>query len=170
MNKNLEKTKKKIENLTQAIAEIGYNSELKKQLILLEDEKQTIIKEISNYNTVISPNITKEKTISAYKKIKELFETNDIDINKKLINIFLNKVMVYEDRVEIFINSVPFFNNENYILELNTSSLLENKQNNTTKNAHNNKLMCTKNFGSTPKLQTEQIKYFGQWFAVKMGL
>ena len=158
LNKKLFKINKKIENLTNAIAELGFSSTIRDQLTAFEKEKQYTIDKINNYNKLKAPNLSKEKVYNAYIKVKELFKSNSLDNMQALIDIFVNKILVFEDRVEIYINSVPCFLHEDYVFEVDIDKLANKKEGfdkpSTIKNALNEELMCINNDGSPGRVRT----------------
>lgn len=97
----------KIENIVNAIAESGASA-LLSSLESLEEQRNIITQKISNCEKANEPIPIDEDTIrAAYKEAKTLFLSGDIEMQKRLINQYLIKVVTYKDHIEIFLNEIP---------------------------------------------------------------
>ena len=97
----------KIDNIVNAIAESGASAMLS-SLESLEEQRNIITQKISNCEKANEPIPIDEDTIrAAYKEAKTLFLSGDIEMQKRLINQYLIKVVTYKDHIEIFLNEIP---------------------------------------------------------------
>ena len=97
----------KIDNIVNAIAESGALA-LLSSLESLEEQRNIITQKISNCENANEPIPIDEDTIrAAYKEAKTLFLSGDIEMQKRLINQYLIKVVTYKDHIEIFLNEIP---------------------------------------------------------------
>ena len=97
----------KIENIVNAIAESGASA-LLSSLESLEEQRNIITQKISNCEKANEPIPIDEDTIrAAYKEAKTLFLSGDIEMQKRLINQYLIKVVTYKDHIEVLLNEIP---------------------------------------------------------------
>lgn len=110
LTKQLKETEEKINNIVSAIASSG-STALLSALETLEQEKaqlETMLAEEEAYQ-LQSNDITEAQIYEAYAKARELFLTDELEEKRQLINLYLNKVVVYREHVEIFLNMLPIF-------------------------------------------------------------
>ncbi len=97
----------KIANIIQVISTTG-SSTLVNALEGLETEKAKLESElIAAESNLRSSVLTEEEVKAAYIKARELFLQGDYETKRQLINLYLNKVLVYDDYVEVYINALP---------------------------------------------------------------
>lgn len=105
---------KKIDNVIDAIAangDIGGRFQLK--LNALESEKTEILEKLKQESEVnFSEFVTKADIRRTYFHVLNLLKTGDTEDKAAIINTLLNRVVVYKDRVEIFINLLPVANTD----------------------------------------------------------
>ena len=65
--------------------------------------------------------LTEDEIKAAYMKARELFLSGDNESKKQLINLYLDKVLVYNDYVEVYINALPLFIMERMIKKYRNS-------------------------------------------------
>lgn len=99
----LAKIEKDIENILLAVAEGNRHASLMDRLAKLEEEKESLVIEIEE--TKLSYPQTEPITASYLKKIfkehKKILEQRDKILIKKFISLYVEKVMVFEDYVEV---------------------------------------------------------------------
>ena len=96
-----------------------------------------------------------------------MFVNNELKDNKKLIDIFLNKVVVYKDRIDVFINAIPSLMHEEYGLNIDLS-LLNSEKNKEAKdnltslcvNATNDNSMCINDIGRSSRTRTHDQRFW----------
>ena len=97
----------KIANIIQVISTTG-SPTLVNALEGLEAEKAKLESELiaaeSNMRTSV---LTEDEVKAAYIKARELFLQGDYETKRQLINLYLDKVLVYDDYVEVYINALP---------------------------------------------------------------
>ena len=140
IKKEIEKVQSKLKNIWEAIAIMGYKEELGNQVNILEQRKDKLNQDLQIAQAYKFPKINKEKVKYAYKMLRQKFENSDLPNMKELIDIFVNKVVVYRDRLEIYLNIIPSLFCEDYGLDVdnliierkgeddNDSSSLSNKK------------------------------------------
>ena len=104
----LEDTERKIENLVGVIADSGNFSEvLQSKLDALTNDKADILKSIEAESSFKYKNfITKEAVRRSYFRVIELLKSGETADKAAIINTMLNRVIVYKNRVEVFINTL----------------------------------------------------------------
>ncbi len=163
MKRQIVSVENKIKNITEAIAELGFSTSLKNQLEMLETQKRNLENELSKNRTRLGPEIDKKRFEKAYNKLAKLFEDNKLENTKLIIDALLNRVVVYNDRVEVYINILPSFNYEKVAMEITAKDILEVKEKGVESNStpsslvfsplHHN-FMDVKEFGSPSRTRT----------------
>ncbi len=97
-------TQKKLDNFINAIADGLYNSSMKATMDKLEQEKADILIIITEYQTKLKSASLDKSMVIAYleKDIAALKNKNPDDL-KKIIQTYVEKVVVYEEYVEVFL-------------------------------------------------------------------
>ncbi len=110
LEKNLQDIERKIGNLTKIVAETGkYTEMFETQLDALTDEKIRILANLKNEtNMGLTEFITKDQVRRSYCKVLKLLKSGKVEDQRTIINTLLNRVVVYKDRVETFINILPY--------------------------------------------------------------
>ena len=124
---SFEQTNKKISNLYDAITELGLKPELKEQLNALERTRDKLGESLQKAQSYQPPKINKEKLKKAYTTLSNQYSELSQQNKQTLIDIFLNKVIVYSDHVEVYLNILPSMMCEDYGLDIDTG-LLKNKK------------------------------------------
>lgn len=105
----LEKQRKsvlnKIKNVTNAIADGLYNAAMKEKMESLEQEKQRVTAAIETAKNQM-PDLKMEHFLYFLKKCAELSTEENIDAKKKILNMFVKEIIVYEDKAEIVIYTI----------------------------------------------------------------
>lgn len=117
LERQLETIERKIGNLTKIIVDAGkFNDIFEAELNSLTDEKAKILENLKRESTTgFTEFVTKETIRRTYFRVLKLLETGETQDKETIINTLLNRVIVYKDRVEIFINILPY---EDYCAEL----------------------------------------------------
>lgn len=103
----LKEISRQIDNLVSVIAETGSKAVISR-LNELEKEKILVENQIETLNSKISQAVVSKETISGlFRKAKMLFKNGTLESSKKLIDLFVEKVIVYKDRIEIKLNILP---------------------------------------------------------------
>lgn len=142
---------RKIDNVINAIAESGdFGGRFQLKLNALESEKADILEKLKQESEVnLSEFITKSDIRRTYFNVLNLLKTGNIEDKAAIIDTILNRVIVYKDRVEIFINLLPVANTDIDLQitdkDLATYGLLEAQ--NSEKAVHTNDFPSEKMFG-----------------------
>jgi len=98
-----------INNIINAIATTGQSNQiLLDKLTSLEETKKSYQSSLEKEQQGGSYKFaTKDEIRKAYLKAQDILENGEFIDQKALLNNFINKVIVYKDRVELFINVVP---------------------------------------------------------------
>lgn len=98
---------KQIDNLVDVIANTGSKAVIER-LESLENEKAVIEDKIYRLNRELSKKmISKTQLKRLFSRAKNLFEQGTLDASKKLIDLFVERVDVYKDHIEIKLNILP---------------------------------------------------------------
>ena len=105
---------KKIDNIINAIAESGdFGGRFQLKLNALESEKTDILAKLKQESEVnLNEFITKSDIRRTYFNVLNLLKTGNTEDKAAIIDTLLNRVVVYKDRVEIFINLLPVANTD----------------------------------------------------------
>ena len=105
----LAKIEKDIENILLAVAERNRHASLMDRLPKLEEEKESLV--IQMEETKLSYPETEPITASYLKKIfkehKDILEQRDKELIKKFISLYVEKVLVFEDYVDVVFKLSP---------------------------------------------------------------
>lgn len=109
MESLLIKIEKDIENILLAVAEGNRHASLMDRLSKLEEEKESLL--IQMEETKLSYPETEPITASYLKKIfkehKKILEERDKELIKKFISLYVEKVLVFEDYVDVVFKLSP---------------------------------------------------------------
>ncbi len=98
---------KKIENIIEVMATTASKS-LAAKLSELEAEKEEKEKRLCELQKALQMKDVSEKDIiDRFRKARKLFETGELPNMKRLIDLFVDKVVVFEEHVEVFLNVHP---------------------------------------------------------------
>jgi site-specific DNA recombinase len=107
LRSNLNSVEQKITNIISVITKTGSPS-LIETLDSLESEKQVLALQISNEeDNMIANKLNQHEIISAYRMAQELYENGILPQRKQLLNLYLKRVLVFPEYVEIELNNVP---------------------------------------------------------------
>ena len=100
---------KKIQNVVDAIAENGnLGGRLTLKLNALENEKARVLEQLRQESEVnLNAFISKTELRRAYFNALEALQSDNIEDKAAIIDTLLNRVIVYKDRVEVFLNLLP---------------------------------------------------------------
>ncbi|OGO90313.1 MAG: hypothetical protein A2Y17_12145 [Clostridiales bacterium GWF2_38_85] len=109
IQKKLQAVQGKIDNLIQLMAETG-----SKNVVLtlgkLEKEQEQLETELAKAEAELNyPTIDENKIRAAYKTAREQFLFGELPEKQLLINHYLNKVVVYKEHIEVFLNKLPTY-------------------------------------------------------------
>lgn len=109
-----EKVQTGIKNILKAI-EVSESRTLLQRLEELEKEKEVIDKEINKNEAKHKPQVFDYELVErTFNEAKTLFKKGSLPETKQLISMFVDKVVVHEDRVEVIFNAVPFYYRKKY--------------------------------------------------------
>jgi len=107
LNVNLKDTQRKLDNIVSVITQTGSPS-LLQTLEKLESEKQTLTVQIAQEEqNRIANRLNEREIVSAYRRAQELFKSGSLPQRKQLLNLYLKRVNVYPEYVEIHLHKVP---------------------------------------------------------------
>lgn len=108
LEKQIEDTNKQIENIVNVISQGYANDVLLSQLQKLENQKceysDKLAKEKSEGKYKFP---TREEMKQAYKKAREIIDNGNFAEKRKMLHNFINKIFVFKDHIEIYLNVVP---------------------------------------------------------------
>ena len=102
LRKQLAETEKSIENVLNAIEQGIITPSTKQRLEELEQRKQNLQIEIAKEN-IKKPVLTKEQILFWLHRFRNI-DTDNIKHRKRLVDSFVNSVVLYDDRIEFFFN------------------------------------------------------------------
>ena len=104
---NLKETQKKLDNIVSVIAQTGSPSLIQK-LDGLESEKQSFILQIKHEEeSRVATRLNEREIIAAYHRAQELYESGSLPQRKQLLNLYLKRVIVYPEYVQIHLHKIP---------------------------------------------------------------
>ena len=110
---NLSKIEEKENNLAEILAN-DISSDTQKRILLqkldeLDSKHKKILEEIESKQKDVSLDVpTLEDVKKCFAKAKKLFRKKELAEQQSLINMYVEKIIVYEDEVEIILNLIPF--------------------------------------------------------------
>ena len=105
--KRLKEVSRRIDNLVDVIADTGSKTVIER-LDSLENEKSLIEDQIFKLEKELSKKvISRTKLRQLFNKAKNLFEQGTLDASKRLIDLFVERVDIYKDHIEIKLNILP---------------------------------------------------------------
>jgi len=109
MHKNKQNIEINIKNIVIAVANSGSTS-LLNALVNYEKElneiESTIAVEEDRLNIC---QVSEEEIRTAYTKAKELYSSGSLEEKRQLINLYLEKVVIYKEHIEVFLNTLPTY-------------------------------------------------------------
>ena len=107
LHANLKETQKKIDNVVSVITQTGSPS-LLQTLEQLDSEKQDLTVQIKQEEERrVTNRLNEREIIAAYRRAQELFETGSLPQRKQLLNLYLKRVNVYPEYVQIHLHKIP---------------------------------------------------------------
>ena len=107
LRQNLKTVEQKIANIVNIIANTG-SAALVTQLTQLEREKELLDVQIQEEERDTKENELNEEAIrAAFRQAQKMFHSRTLPQLEQIINLYLDKVLVYPDYVEIHLNNVP---------------------------------------------------------------
>jgi len=111
LKKEITKKVKKIDNLSDVIAETG-NASLVIALEKAENERDKLEKQLEVLNEKMrAVKIPDMEINTAFSKAKMMFQSGQLSETRQLINLYVEKVIVYPDRIDLKINPLNFVTN-----------------------------------------------------------
>ncbi len=105
LQKEIKKISNQISNTVNAIATIGFSPALANNLSTLEDDKanlETLLNDV--LAKAEKTTLTEETILKAFETVKAEFNNGTLKGIKEIVNLFVNKVVVYQDRVEVILS------------------------------------------------------------------
>ena len=107
LRQNLKTVEQKIANIVNIIANTG-SAALVTQLTQLEREKELLDVQIQEEERGTKEDDLDEEAIrAAFRQAQKMFHSGTLPQMEQIINLYLDKVLVYPDYVEIHLNNVP---------------------------------------------------------------
>lgn len=111
LKKEISRLNGKISNLTNVIAETG-NASLVTALSKLEDERDDLTEKLEVLTEKMKAvKIPDEEINAAFVKAKAMFQSGTLAETRQLINLYVEKVVVYPDKIDLRINMINFVSN-----------------------------------------------------------
>lgn len=89
------------------IAQTGSPALLQTLSSLEEDKQKLAIQITAEKESMIENSLDEKEIVAAYKTAQELYQNGTLTQKKQIINLYLKKVTVYKEYLEIMINNVP---------------------------------------------------------------
>ena len=125
LEKQIKDTDERIENIASAISEGRVNQILFDKLDKLEEEKKRLIANLETEKKETSHKFAnKQELEQVYKKARITLEKGTIEERKTLLHNFINKIFVYKDHVEIYLNVIPFMLGGYLDFEINRDEIM----------------------------------------------
>ena len=108
LQSKLKQIDENISNLLDVIGCGNSSDSMLERLKKLENEKETIkhrLQEETKGNNYIPATISEVEKV--YRKARETLDGNDFFAKRRLINNFVNQILIYKDKAEIYINLIP---------------------------------------------------------------
>ena len=107
LNGSLQSINKKIDNIISAVANTG-SSALLSSLQDYEAEREKIKRQIEEVEKQSKTQTVTETMVElAYEYAKGLYRSGDKNLYRQLIHLYVDKIIVYYDHVEFYLNTLP---------------------------------------------------------------
>lgn len=107
LNASLQTVSKKIDNIVSAVANTG-SSALLNSLEAFEKEREEILAKIENVEKHSKTQTVTEMMVElAYEYARGMYLSGDVEMHRQLLNLYLDKVVVYYDHIEFYLNTLP---------------------------------------------------------------
>lgn len=107
LRQNLKTVEQKINNIVNIIANTG-SAALVTQLTQLEREKELLDVQIQEEErSAEESELDEDAILAAFRQAQKMFHNGTLPQMEQIINLYLDKVLVYPDYVEIHLNNVP---------------------------------------------------------------
>ena len=107
MRLNLKTIEQKKSNIVNVTANTG-SAALANQLMLLENEKEVLDFQIrEEERNAEQSRLDETEIIVAFRQAQQMFRSGELPQMEQIINLYLDRVNVYPEYVEIHINNVP---------------------------------------------------------------
>lgn len=107
LSKRLNELKKEINNIVGLVTKTG-SASLAEKLIEIENEKTNVE---CRYNQICSEcnvkEVSAEELKDSFMRARKLLENGQLSTTKKLVELYIDKVLIFESHVEIFFNVHP---------------------------------------------------------------
>ncbi len=133
----IESTNTQIQNIVGVIAAGHYSDALSDRLQILENEKNDLTLKLQNEQKKLgSLQVDKNKLQQQINQVSAMLldNTAEFSARKIILQSFLNKVVVYQNHIEIYINALPNEYSRNFNLEITDDLVVKN-----------NRLLCGEN-------------------------
>ena len=105
LKKEIKSLTNQISNTVNAIATIGFSQALADNLNSLEHDKLNLEIQLNDVLAKAEKTtLTEEAILKAFEKVKSEFNNGTLRGMREIINLFVNKVVVYQDRVEVILS------------------------------------------------------------------
>jgi site-specific DNA recombinase len=107
LRQNLKVTEERIANIVNVIASTG-SASLAQSLDELEQSREVLRIQIKDEEAgLVARKIDEEEIVAAYRRAKELYESRELPELRQIINLYLDRVLIYPGYVEIHLNNIP---------------------------------------------------------------
>lgn len=109
MKKELAEIKRKSSNIMDSIESGLATKALLRRLNDLDAQEQALTEKIAiEEGRSATPTIDTKKVEALFLKAKELFKRHELDATKRLIDIFIDRITVYNDHIDVRYSLLPF--------------------------------------------------------------
>ncbi|MCQ2382630.1 MAG: recombinase family protein, partial [Clostridia bacterium] len=135
LEKELREIERQISNITDVVANTGkFLDTFETKLDALSQRKQEILAILKKESDIgITQTISKDMVRQSYLRVIKLLQNGEIEDKRSIIDMVLNRVVVYKDRIETFVNILPYEGNNAEMSitseDLSTYGLLEAAEN-----------------------------------------
>ena len=107
LNASILEISRKIDNIINAVANTG-SSALLSTLTDLESERERLCAEVEKIEKQSKTHVITETMVElAYAHARGLLRSGDKELHRQLINLYLDRVIVYYDHIEFYLNTLP---------------------------------------------------------------
>ena len=107
LKSNLKSVQSKLENIVGVISQTG-SATLLSTLDKLEGERSALELQIKDEESRLTANRLDEKEIvAAYRQAEKMFLDGSLPERKQLLNLYIHRIIVFPEQVEILLNNIP---------------------------------------------------------------
>lgn len=116
MKRESERLEKQIESLVHNLSDGMISKAITEKICELENKKEEVDREIDTSEKLLKvPDVTEDDMRYHYTKARELLESGQLPEIRQVINLYVEKVIIFRDHVDVYLHMLPMFCMQNHV-------------------------------------------------------